>query len=175
MQRLINLNVGKEWENMALIKCKSCGEKISDKSTKCVHCGYETKFSIVYICPECKQKFNNIVCKNCGYRNVTETEKDANTSRAGIGISLGSLFSGIVMGAILGPMGYGLGSLMFMGKGPIPIIFAVVGGVFGFFYGIALIENPDAQEILDDHAMFNASPKERAMYNQLKRNGKNKK
>ncbi len=156
---------------MALIKCGSCGKEISDKSTKCVHCGYETEYSIEHFCPECGKSFNNILCKNCGYNNVKE---NPNTNRAGIGVSIKSLVSGIVMGAILGSMGYGLGSLMFMGEGPIPIIFAIVGGVFGFFYGVALIENPNAQEILDDHAMFNASPKERAMYNQLKRNGKNK-
>lgn len=25
---------------MALIKCPECGEKISDKSNMCIHCGY---------------------------------------------------------------------------------------------------------------------------------------
>ena len=35
---------------MALIKCKSCGKEISDKSTKCVHCGCDTDYSITYFC-----------------------------------------------------------------------------------------------------------------------------
>lgn len=157
---------------MALIKCKSCGEKISDKSTKCVHCGYETKYSIVYICPECKQKFDNIVCKNCGYRKVTEKEKDAKTSIAELGLSIRSLVSGIFMGAILGFIAYMVSSEIT--DGPLPIILTIVAGIFGFFYGIAIDANPDSQEIFDDYAMFNASPKERAMYNQLKRNGKKK-
>lgn len=26
---------------MAMIPCPSCGEMISDKSPKCIHCGYE--------------------------------------------------------------------------------------------------------------------------------------
>ena len=160
---------------MALIKCKKCGEEISDKSTKCVHCGYATEQSITHICPECGKEFDNVVCQNCGYRNVTKIEKNENTNRAGFVIGIKSLFSGIFGGVIIGFMGYGLGDMMFMGEGPMPIIFAVIGGIFGFFIGIALVENPNAQEILDDYAMFNASPKERAMYNQLKRNSKNKK
>ena len=28
---------------MALIKCSKCGKEISDKSSKCVHCGNTTK------------------------------------------------------------------------------------------------------------------------------------
>ena len=28
---------------MALIKCSKCGKEISDKSSKCVHCGSTTK------------------------------------------------------------------------------------------------------------------------------------
>lgn len=157
---------------MALIKCKSCGEKISDKSTKCVHCGYETKFSIVYICPECKQKFDNTICKNCGYRKVAEIEKDAKTNIAEVGVIIRSLLPGIFMGAVLGFIVYMVSSEMT--DGPLPIILTIVAGIFGFFYGIAIDRNPNAQEIFDDYAMFNASPKERAMYNQLKRNGKNK-
>lgn len=29
---------------MALIKCTNCGEEISDKSFKCVHCGSGKKY-----------------------------------------------------------------------------------------------------------------------------------
>lgn len=53
---------------MALIKCTNCGEEISDKSFKCVHCGTKTEYSIIHICPECGKEYDNIICKNCGYR-----------------------------------------------------------------------------------------------------------
>lgn len=33
----------KNEKDMALIKCPECGGKISDKSDKCIHCGYPLK------------------------------------------------------------------------------------------------------------------------------------
>lgn len=34
---------------MSLINCPECGKEISDKSEKCIHCGYPIR-NIPYIC-----------------------------------------------------------------------------------------------------------------------------
>lgn len=62
---------------MALIKCKSCGKEISDKSTKCVHCGCDTDYSITHFCPECGKKYDNIKCMNCGYTKSNDSKERA--------------------------------------------------------------------------------------------------
>lgn len=59
---------------MALIKCSKCGQKITDKSFTCIHCGFplgKTK-----ICPECGATANNkdTVCKSCGFLFDITTE-----------------------------------------------------------------------------------------------------
>lgn len=41
---------------MALIKCPECGEKISDKATACIHCGYPLK--------EKEKKVSKTILKN---------------------------------------------------------------------------------------------------------------
>lgn len=58
---------------MALIKCPECGKSISDKSDRCIHCGYpiylETNnLSERIICPYCGSKNfkSNSNCNNCG-------------------------------------------------------------------------------------------------------------
>ena len=54
--------------NMAMIKCPECGQEISDKAKKCVHCG------AIYIgreehCTECGAELEEGMteCPNCGY------------------------------------------------------------------------------------------------------------
>ena len=70
---------------MALIKCKSCGKEISDKSTKCVHCGCDTDYSITYFCSECGKEFDNIKCMNCGYS--PNNKKDTTNQSANVGFN----------------------------------------------------------------------------------------
>lgn len=60
---------------MALIKCKECGEEISDKATRCVHCNKTIEDCVHHFCPECKEEYDNTLCKNCGYKNATKYEK----------------------------------------------------------------------------------------------------
>lgn len=54
---------------MALIKCKECDGLISDKATKCPHCGSVIEQEEMRTCPECghKVKVASLECSNCGY------------------------------------------------------------------------------------------------------------
>lgn len=54
---------------MALIKCPYCNEEISDKATKCIHCGYEvTPNQEMHLCPECGNSLSpeDKICNRCG-------------------------------------------------------------------------------------------------------------
>lgn len=52
---------------MAMIPCPGCGEMISDKSPKCIHCGYGLTLQIK-TCPECGTQLDQTatVCPKCG-------------------------------------------------------------------------------------------------------------
>lgn len=52
---------------MALCKCPSCEQMISDKAIKCPHCGYENKPQI--FCPECNSpvEISDSECPHCGF------------------------------------------------------------------------------------------------------------
>jgi len=60
---------------VALIKCRECKKQISDKSEKCINCGYEFK---KYICPECGKNIKDLdkPCGNCGYEVEYDIPKD---------------------------------------------------------------------------------------------------
>lgn len=53
---------------MAMITCPSCGEAISDKAPKCVHCGYVFEKESKIKCSECGTELEEgaIVCPICG-------------------------------------------------------------------------------------------------------------
>ena len=53
---------------MALITCPNCGEQISDKSKKCIHCGANLIPEEKRFCPECGTAITGNVknCPNCG-------------------------------------------------------------------------------------------------------------
>lgn len=53
---------------MAMIKCPKCNEEISDKSKKCVHCGYVLVEEEKKVCPECGEELrkNAKECPKCG-------------------------------------------------------------------------------------------------------------
>lgn len=54
---------------MALVQCPNCGKEISDKSKKCIHCGYIIIEDPKPICPECGAEIEKgaTVCDKCGY------------------------------------------------------------------------------------------------------------
>ncbi len=62
---------------MAIISCPECGEKVSDTSKKCVHCGCEFK-----ICNECKHVWvgDSNVCAECGFE-IKEKSNSSNTNK----------------------------------------------------------------------------------------------
>ena len=53
---------------MAIIKCPNCGNDISDKAEKCIHCGYELTKKVGNVCPECGAELEDgaKVCSKCG-------------------------------------------------------------------------------------------------------------
>lgn len=63
---------------MALIKCKECDKKINDKADSCINCGTPIIKEDKKICPECKSKVNDVICKNCGYDFSRETKSNKN-------------------------------------------------------------------------------------------------
>lgn len=52
---------------MAIILCPNCGKEISDKASKCVHCGFELNNHVV-LCKECGKYISNTEkeCPYCG-------------------------------------------------------------------------------------------------------------
>jgi len=81
---------------MAMIKCPKCGEMISDKAAKCVHCGFDLTKKSKKICKECGAELEDgaTICGNCGcpveekvdientvsVSNVKESKTDIDTS-----------------------------------------------------------------------------------------------
>ena len=53
---------------MALVKCKECGNEMSDTANICPHCGFENN---MMFCPECGNKIsrNALMCPHCGYKS----------------------------------------------------------------------------------------------------------
>ncbi|WP_455620065.1 zinc ribbon domain-containing protein [Eisenbergiella sp.] len=69
---------------MAMIKCPECGQEISDKAQKCIHCGKvfveeEEKEAEVIRCEECGTILSETdsICPNCGCPVETKTENSA--------------------------------------------------------------------------------------------------
>lgn len=76
---------------MAMIKCPKCGELISDKSKKCVHCGEEVQFENDLVCSECGAdlKAEDTVCSKCGCPVLQKTTQEEHTQKVEVtGIKL---------------------------------------------------------------------------------------
>ncbi len=98
---------------MAMIKCPKCNEEISDKSTKCVHCGEVFVEEPKYFCEECgtEIKKNSKVCSKCGCPVNKETDSkpqqvEVTKVKLGNGISKKKLITIIVI--IVAIIGVGL-------------------------------------------------------------------
>lgn len=63
---------------MAMTTCPNCGEQISDKAKKCVHCGAVLIPEEKKYCPDCGAELENgmDICPKCGcpIEKVVETE-----------------------------------------------------------------------------------------------------
>lgn len=149
---------------MALIKCTNCGEKISDKSFKCVHCGTKTEYSIIHVCPECGKEYDNIICKNCGYRY-----KDNNIDNSNVEVYSFNFWPLIISILI------GIVTLVFsIVKGcPFIIAFLFAAGSFVFSLAIFTGNLGELTDRLDDiQASTDKDPYKRALYKQTKRNNR---
>ena len=51
---------------MAMIKCPKCNEDVSDKSTKCVHCGHVLIEEPKLFCEECGNEIKKMESKGKG-------------------------------------------------------------------------------------------------------------
>ena len=64
---------------MAMTTCPNCGEQISDKAKKCVHCGAILVPEEKKYCPDCGAELEEGMdtCPKCGcpIENIIETEK----------------------------------------------------------------------------------------------------
>lgn len=64
---------------MAMTTCPNCGEQISDKAKKCVHCGTVLVPEEKKYCPDCGAELEEgmDICSKCGcpIENIIETEK----------------------------------------------------------------------------------------------------
>ena len=64
---------------MAMTTCPNCGEQISDKAKKCVHCGTVLVPKEKKYCPDCGAELEEgmYICPKCGcpIENIIETEK----------------------------------------------------------------------------------------------------
>lgn len=144
---------------MALINCKRCGKEISDKSVKCVHCGCDTERYIPHCCPECGQEYNNILCKNCGYRNNDTKVKVKGNKLFPFVISFVFGFATFIF--VLLEMDNFLGAFIFA-----CIAFYVSLLIFG---GV----NVGSIDDFDDYLARNDSdPYKRALYKQVKKSNK---
>ena len=62
---------------MALVKCRKCGNLVSDKADSCSICGYPVSIEediIKKMCPECGNSSDNEgdICPHCGYTNNSQ-------------------------------------------------------------------------------------------------------
>ncbi len=157
---------------MALIKCKNCSEEISDKSTKCVHCGYDTECSITHFCPECGKEYDNIKCSNCGYRrNNTKAELTAK-EKSNIWPILGSI--GITIAVLIYLIASECIEFLLMSEiiGFIVLIFILF---FTFIFSLIVLTGNIGEfvDFMDDfHASTDRDPYKRALYKQMKKNNK---
>lgn len=156
---------------MALIKCKNCSEEISDKSTKCVHCGHDTECSITHFCPECGKEYDNIKCSNCGYRRNNTKVELTTKEKSNIWPILGSIGITIALLIYLITSGW-IDFFLMDGIGFIALIVTLF--ITFMFSLIALTGNMgEFVDRMDDfHASTDKDPYKRALYKQIKKNNK---
>lgn len=80
---------------MAMIKCPQCGQEISDKAEKCVHCG--KRISKKILCPECNRKIDEGLkqCPQCGYKFHRKIDKKV------LGIIIVAIVAIVVIGIFI--------------------------------------------------------------------------
>lgn len=83
---------------MALVQCSKCGEKISDTSKNCIHCGNKLQSNILVNCPECGNECEvGSICKNCGYK----IKKKKNIRKIIVTLIFGMVMIATILGIIV--------------------------------------------------------------------------
>lgn len=108
---------------MAMIQCPQCGESISEKAPKCIHCGLILTEEPKKTCPECGEELENgvLVCPKCGC--PIEQENTAEAVPQQVEITSVKLKSGINKKQIV--------RIVIIA---VVAIFSIVGIVFGIKY-----------------------------------------
>lgn len=173
---------------MALIKCKNCGKEISDKSKQCIHCGFEPKEIVKNICKECGKEIEDNICNYCGYDNnrkeTVKKERLDDATKTVLNFVIKTTLWMIIM--IIYRIVIMKGELIDMSTIVIDIIVGIVVAnivlvipIFkteAYYSMMSNNSSNDFDEWLNDTMMMqNGTPAERALYNQLKNNQKNKK
>lgn len=173
---------------MALIKCKNCGKEISDKSKQCIHCGFEPKEIVKNICKECGKEIEDNICNYCGYDNnrkePVKKERLDDATKTVLNFVIKTTLWMIIM--IIYRIVIMKGELIDMSTIVIDIIVGIVVAnivlvipIFkteAYYSMMSNNSSNDFDEWLNDTMMMqNGTPAERALYNQLKNNQKNKK
>ena len=173
---------------MALIKCKNCGKEISDKSKQCIHCVFEPKEIVKNICKECGKEIEDNICNYCGYDNnrkeTVKKERLDDATKTVLNFVIKTTLWMIIM--IIYRIVIMKGELIDMSTIVIDIIVGIVVAnivlvipIFkteAYYSMMSNNSSNDFDEWLNDTMMMqNGTPAERALYNQLKNNQKNKK
>lgn len=173
---------------MALIKCKNCGKEISDKSKQCIHCGFEPKEIVKNICKECGKEIEDNICNYCGYDNnrkePVKKERLDDATKTVLNFVIKTTLWMIIM--IIYRIVIMKGELIDMSTIVIDIIVGIVVAnivlvipIFkteAYYSMMSNNSSNDFDEWLNDTMMMqNGTPAERALYNPLKNNQKNKK
>ena len=173
---------------MALIKCKNCGKEISDKSKQCINCGFEPKEIVKNICKECGKEIEDNICNYCGYDNnrkeTVKKERLDDATKTVLNFVIKTTLWMIIM--IIYRIVIMKGELIDMSTIVIDIIVGIVVAnivlvipIFkteAYYSMMSNNSSNDFDEWLNDTMMMqNGTPAERALYNQLKNNQKNKK
>lgn len=86
---------------MALIKCKECGKEVSDKATKCIHCGAPIESEVKNTCPDCGKQYMGPKCMNCGYSDPEKTIESTTDKKGDKKNLIGGILALIILGGLL--------------------------------------------------------------------------
>lgn len=86
---------------MAMIPCPNCGQQISDKSPKCIHCGYQLIEEEKLHCIECGAELESgtTICPKCGC--PVEVKQDAPQKVKVTGVKVNHNGKKIIVGVII--------------------------------------------------------------------------
>ena len=127
---------------MAMIKCRECGEEMSDHAKSCPNCGMENS---IMFCPECDKQLSSkaTVCPSCGYDFKDKVSQNNNEKGENFGMAIAALICSFIF--ITSLVGLFLGIIVLNSnkwkKSPTKTmgLFAVIISSTCLFLGILLV------------------------------------